>query len=77
MVVPNEEKKVFKYWRECKLPTCRESFGTNREWQFFHHSGCQKKWQKYVRRSHDELVVEVMTLKERVKRLEGISGSIE
>ena len=70
MVRPNEEKKSFKYRRICKLPTCRESFDTNREWKFFHHPDCQKKWQIYLRRAQEELIIELMLCKERVVTLE-------
>ena len=70
MVVSKEEKKGFKYQRTCKLPTCREPFGTNRKWQFFHHSDCQKKWQIYLKRAQEEIIIELMLCKERVAVLE-------
>lgn len=63
------QKKEYKYWRYCKLPSCRIYFGTNRPWQYFHEPPCQKEYQKLLRRSHDDLTVELEVLKEQVKDL--------
>ena len=70
-----EQKKRFKYWRKCKLPSCRKEFGTNREWQeFCPGSNHQQEWQKLLRRKHEDVVVEMATLKERVNRIENHLG---
>lgn len=62
-------KEEFKYKRNCKLPSCLKPFETNREWQFFHHPDCQKKWQRLLRRSHEETIVELELLKEDMKKV--------
>lgn len=72
-----QDKKHFKYWRRCKLPSCGKEFGTNRSWQDFCPGGvCQQEWQKLLRRKHEEVIVEMATLKEdmaKVKDKLGIS----
>jgi len=64
-----EQHKIFKFKRRCRLPSCRKKFETNREWQHFHHTDCQKEWQRLLRRSHDEVIVEMMLIKEEVKKI--------
>lgn len=63
------KQQVFKYKGKCKLPSCHKPFETNREWQEFHHPDCQKKWQKLLRRSHEDVVVEMALLEEDVKKI--------
>ena len=63
------KKESFEYKGTCKLSSCRKPFETNREWQEFHHPDCQKEWQKLLRRSHEEVIVEVALLKEDVKKI--------
>jgi len=36
---------------------------------FFHHSDCQKMWQKLLRRSREEIIVELELLKEDMKKI--------
>ena len=64
-----EEERTFKYSRKCKLPSCRKPFKTNREWQDFHDPSCQQEWQKLLRRSHDEIIVEMALLKGDMKKV--------
>lgn len=64
------EQQTFKYKRKCKLPSCRKPFKTNRDWQEFHDPACQQKWQKLLRRSHEDVIVEMALLKEDVKKIE-------
>lgn len=81
MVELEKEKKVFKYHRECKLPSCQKPFKTNRDWQYFcpktEDISCQQKWQKLLRKKHEDVIVEVEWLKEqfllmndRIKKIE-------
>lgn len=64
-----EKQKRFKYKRRCKLPSCQKWLETNRDWQFFHHPNCQKKWQKLLRRSREEIIIELELLKEDMKKV--------
>jgi len=59
----------FKYTGICKLPSCQKVFKTNIKWKAFHHPDCQKEWQKLLRRSHEEVVVEMALLKKDVKKV--------
>jgi len=60
----------WKYWRTCRLPSCRREFGTNREWQHFcPNSDHQRQWHKLLKRKHEDVVVEVAELREEVKKL--------
>ena len=69
------DKGPFKYWRKCKLLSCGKEFGTNRKWQeFCPGSNHQQEWQKLLRRKHEEVIVEMATLKERVNRIENKLG---
>jgi len=63
------KEESFKYYRDCKLPSCQKPFGTNRDWKLFHHEDCQKEWQKLLRRSHEEVIVDMALLKEDVKKI--------
>jgi len=63
------KEEGFKYYRDCKLPSCQKPFGTNRSWKFFHHTDCQKEWQKLLRRSHEEVIVDMALLKEDVNKI--------
>lgn len=63
------KEKTFKYKGTCKLPSCQKPFETNRDWQEFHHPDCQKIWQKLLRQSHSEVIVEIALLKEDVKKI--------
>lgn len=71
------EQKTFKYKRKCRLPSCQKRFETNRDWQDFHEPACQKEWQRLLRRSHDEVIVEMMIMKEEVKGLKHEQGRIK
>jgi len=62
-------KKKFKFKRICKLPSCAQPFGTNRHWQYFHDPECQTAWHKFLNMDSKELKVEVMALKEEVKKI--------
>lgn len=81
MVELDKEKKVFKYQRDCKLPSCKKPFGTNRDWQYFcpktEDKNCQQEWQRLLRKKHEDVVVEIEWLKEqsllmndRIKKIE-------
>lgn len=60
----------WKYWRKCRLPSCRREFGTNREWQqFCPGSDHQRRYHKLLRRKHEDVVVELEELKEAIKIL--------
>ena len=69
-----DAKKRFKYWRKCKLPSCRKEFGTNLKWQKFCSHDCQQKWHHLLRKKHEDVIVEMATLKERVNRIENHLG---
>lgn len=69
------DKKDFKYWCKCKLPSCRKEFGTNWKWQeFCPGSNHQQEWHRLLRKKHEEVIVEMATLKERVNRIENTLG---
>lgn len=59
---------VYKYEKKCRLPRCRGDFETNREWREFCHPHHQVEFQKLLRRSHDDLIVELELLKEAAKK---------
>jgi hypothetical protein len=59
MAKPKKKEKSFKYALSCKLPSCRKPFKTNLGWKEFHHSDCQRAWQKLLRRSQADLIIEV------------------
>jgi len=69
MVDSMVKKESFEYKGTCKLPSCQKPFETNRKWQEFHHPDCQKEWQKLLRRSHEEVIVDMALLKEDVKKI--------
>jgi len=80
MSVTKDDKKRFKYWRKCKLPSCRKKFGTNRKWQEFcpkdEETGrnCQQEWHRLLRKKHEEVIVEMAILKEDVIKIKNKLG---
>lgn len=68
MVEFDKDGKPFKYQRDCKLPSCKKPFGTNRDWQYFcpktEDKNCQQEWQRLLRKKHEDVIVEIETLKE-------------
>ncbi len=69
--------KHFKFHRYCKLPSCGQLFGTNREWQHFHAPQCQLAWQRLLKKKHADLIVEVAQLKEKIHALERWKRRVE
>jgi hypothetical protein len=71
--------RKFKYYKNCKLPTCGKRFGTNREWtDFCPGTNHQQEYHKLLRRKHEDVIVEIAALKENVIRLaEIVSKNIE
>ena len=80
MVELDKEGKPFKYQLTCKLPSCKKAFGTNRDWQEFcpktEEKNCQQEWHRLLRKKHEDVIVEIETLKEAyakmAKEIEGI-----
>lgn len=74
MVELGKEGKPFKYHRDCKLPSCKKPFKTNRSWQYFcpkaEDKNCQQEWQRLLRKKHEDVIVEMESLKERFAKLE-------
>lgn len=70
-----DKSKPWKYWRTCRLPSCRREFGTNRDWQHFcPGSDHQRQWHRLLKRRQDH-VVELRQLREEVKSLRKELGS--
>lgn len=60
---------VYKYQKKCRLPRCGQEFQTNRKWQEFCGPDHQKEFQKLIRRHHEDVIVEVESLKEDMKKM--------
>lgn len=73
MVELDKEGKLFKYQRDCKLPSCKKPFGTNRDWQYFcpktEDKNCQQEWQRLLRKKHEDVIVEIESMKEAYKKM--------
>lgn len=63
-----KHKKTFRYSGECKLPSCKRPFKTNRKWQEFcpktEDKDCQQKWHQLLKKKHEDIIVEIEVLKE-------------
>lgn len=73
MVEAAKKKKVFKYSRERKLPSCKRPFKTNRSWQDFcpktKKKDCQQEWHRLLKKKHEDIIIEIEALKEGFAKL--------
>ncbi len=60
--LPNNRKE-YKYKKICKLPSCREEFETNLEWQNFCEPEHQKEYWKLYRGTEADIRKELNELK--------------
>ena len=68
-----KKKKTFRYSGECKLPSCKRPFKTNRKWQEFcpktEDKDCQQEWHRLLKKKGEDIIVEIEILKEGYKKM--------